>query len=290
MVNNNNNNISRVSFLQWLIGFIDAEGNFQVQTKKLKNNNIRTKCAFHIGLSLRDKNLIHEIKDYLNMGNIYEYEHRNEAHFAVTKREDLKKLVNMFDTYGFFTKHQAHRYLLFKHCLKNHHLVYNSIDDFNSFIEQQSKENLNNCPFFQFNFFEHSAFFIKNNNFLTNKTTDFDSNVDYIFKNWMSGFITGEGCFNISQNGKVFVFHLEQQEREVLDFMRHYFSFGPKVFVVKQRPGRKQTYAIGISSKKDITRLISFFRDKSDYFVGLKGYKKNQFLYWQNLFNEKHSL
>lgn len=89
------------------------------------------------------------------------------------------------------------------------------------------------------------------------------------------------------------MFHLEQQEKEVLDFMRYYFSFGPKVFVVKQRPGKKQTYAIAISSKKDISKLISFFQDgelQPVCFIGLKGYKKDQFLSWQRLFNTKHTL
>jgi hypothetical protein len=37
------------------------------------------------------------------MGNMYEYKHRNEVHFAVTKRADLNKLVTMkgspFDPY-----------------------------------------------------------------------------------------------------------------------------------------------------------------------------------------------
>jgi hypothetical protein len=110
-----------------------------------------------------------------------------------------------------------------------------------------------------------------------------------IFKNWISGFITGEGCFHKSKNEKVFTFHLEQQEKEVLDFIKMYFSFNPKVFVVKQRSGRKQTYAIGISSKKDINKLISFLQEESPYFVSVKGYKKEQFLSWKNDFNKKGS-
>jgi len=263
----------RISFLQWLIGFIDAEGNFQIQKKKLKNGTIRIKCSFHIGLSLRDSKLLHEIKQFLNMGNIYEYEHRNEVHFAVSKKADLNKLVTMFDTYCFFTKNQADRYLIFRHCLKNIDQIYSNMDDFDFFI--QKPINFIDYSSSNFNFFD--PFFY---------TCEKKEN---IFKNWISGFITGEGCFHKNKSGKVFSFHLEQQEREVLDFMKLYFSFNPKIFIVKPRPGRKQTYALGISSKKDISKLISFLEQESPYFVSVKGYKKEQFISWKNDFNKNET-
>ena len=111
------NNKYNEFFLQWLIGFIDAEGNFQI-TKRQNQNYIYIKWGFHIGLSLIDKDLLYEIKEFLKVGKVYEYPHRNEAHFAVDSTVDLKILVtlkgkSLFLSLFFLTKLKKNQKLRF---------------------------------------------------------------------------------------------------------------------------------------------------------------------------------
>lgn len=110
--------------------------------------------------------------------------------------------------------------------------------------------------------------------------------------NWISGFITGEGSFTQNSRNNCFIFNIEQAEREVLDYIKCFFVFGPKVCTKKKRQNRKQTYAIQISSKKDLLCLIDFIQNKhnNSSFVSICGYKRTQFLLWLDCFNQKHNL
>jgi len=80
------------SFIQWFIGLIDAEGNFQVFKKKRtdQHGNITRYgigVGFHLGMSLRDLALIESIqKELEGIGNIYQYPNKNEVHYAITKK------------------------------------------------------------------------------------------------------------------------------------------------------------------------------------------------------------
>jgi hypothetical protein len=85
-----------LKFYSWFAGFCDAEGNFQTTTIKRINKkgvltSIGLKYSFHMGLHLRDKALLELIQVKLNnMGKIYEYKTKEEAHLAIYKVEDLR--------------------------------------------------------------------------------------------------------------------------------------------------------------------------------------------------------
>jgi DNA-binding transcriptional regulator WhiA len=77
--------------------------------------------------------------------------------------------------------------------------------------------------------------------------------------NWISGFINGEGSFAIHKKGHL-VFYIEQAENEVLNQIKKRFNLGPNiVFRAKRNLTFKNTYSLTISSKKDISNLVSFF-------------------------------
>lgn len=88
----------------------------------------------------------------------------------------------------------------------------------------------------------------------------------------------------------MFNFHLEQAEREVLDFMKAYFSFNPKIRENILRPKTKQTYSLAISSKADLLKLISFLNNNDINFIGLKANKKKQYDIWLTDFHLKHGI
>lgn len=52
---------------------------------------------FSIGLHIDDLNVLNNIKDKLGFGNIYIS--NNTCHFNVTRKDDILKLINIFDIY-----------------------------------------------------------------------------------------------------------------------------------------------------------------------------------------------
>jgi len=74
-----------------LIGFCDAEGNFQTFPKK-RGNYYNIGYGFHLGLHSDEKEIINEIRTFMNnRGHIYKYhnQYKNEIRLSITKLEDL---------------------------------------------------------------------------------------------------------------------------------------------------------------------------------------------------------
>lgn len=108
-------------WLQWFIGFNDAEGNFQIYPKKnvLKSgviSNYRLGFAYHLSLHSRDMALIENIREILNnVGVVYNYQNKNDSRLAVNGRQGLLYLIdNVFEIYPLLTTNQRNRYNLLK--------------------------------------------------------------------------------------------------------------------------------------------------------------------------------
>jgi hypothetical protein len=93
-------------WLQWFVGFNDAEGNLQVFQKKrvLKSGEISSYsvgCAYHLSLHSRDAALIKDIHQKLdNIGVIYEYKSKPDCRLAVGDRNGLLYLFKtVFESY-----------------------------------------------------------------------------------------------------------------------------------------------------------------------------------------------
>lgn len=196
-------------WLQWFIGFNDAEGNFQVFPKKrvLKSGEIShygVGCAYHLSLHKRDTILIKDIHEKLNkIGVIYEYQKKPDCRLAVGDRNGLLYLFNIvFDVYPLLGINQLMRYSLLKHCVINEVKRFQTLEEFNKF---------------------KSEFF-----------ASIDKQVDLIslFKagklevdNWIIGFINGEGSFYLNK-GKC-NFYIEHTDKQLLELIRYRLGFGP---------------------------------------------------------------
>lgn len=69
-MNKEKNNLN----LNWVSGFVDAEGNFYIRIYKSNTHNVswRVQACFQIGLHFRDKDLLLQIKSFFNeVGNTY---------------------------------------------------------------------------------------------------------------------------------------------------------------------------------------------------------------------------
>lgn len=262
---NNNNNLnywSKDKFYSWLIGFIDAEGNFQ--TTKVKRTNKKgiithytLQYSFHLSLHIRDKILIEQIKILLdNRGSIFIYETRTEVRLAFVKKEDLRwLLVNVLTKYNLLTKHQLMRLEQLRFGLKNNINRIENLDDFNTI-----------------KVFDQS----------------FDQSPDLMNINkqywiyWLGGFINGEASFTFvtKKTKKIPRFFIEHTDDRIIYYIKDYFKFGPKV-LVRTRDSRKTTYLLNITSKQDINSLINFLENNDI----LLGYKKYQYDIWKKEFS-----
>jgi LAGLIDADG endonuclease len=306
-----NINKEKLNWINWFIGFCDGEVNFQTFPKKrsyLKKSGELSEYynigyGFHLSLSIKDKDLLLDIHTNLNnKGKIYEYTERNEIRLAITKLEDLNWLIfNIFERSCilledqkvegvFLTEHQKERYLRFKLGILNKFNRLNNLLEYEEFL---SKKNLSsileyikiktNRLFHSNTELEEKTKEIHQNSLLESeiivkkKQTNLDNSLD----NWICGFITGEGCFNI-KNNNLLVFYIEQSDKTVLNIIKKRFHFNTSVnFREKRFEGYKDTYSLSASSKKDIHTLISFFDRKIEGFENLKGNKLIQYKNWK---------
>lgn len=89
----------------WLIGFIDAEGCFQVVVQKSSNSNAKTgfwvSLRFTLTQHSRDKALLESFLDYFACGKYYLTSKRDEGNFIISKFSDIYgKIIPLLDKYS----------------------------------------------------------------------------------------------------------------------------------------------------------------------------------------------
>lgn len=88
---------TKVKDFNWLRGFVEAEGSFQVISQN-KDTNISLR--FTITQHSRDKVLFESIVNYLGCGRCYLVSGRNEVHFILSTFSDIyEKIIPLFNQY-----------------------------------------------------------------------------------------------------------------------------------------------------------------------------------------------
>jgi hypothetical protein len=94
----------------------------------------------------------------------------------------------------------------------------------------------------------------------------------------MLGFINGEGSFTVNKKGTL-IFSIEHTDKASIELIKIRLDLGPTIFDRGQRlfrdSLRKNTYSLGISSKKDLSSLNNFLNNTG--LIGLKGHKLIQY-------------
>ena len=291
------NNLNK-NWIEWFIGFCDADANFQVFPKVRKSERgvyYNIGYGFHISLSDKDLDLLIDIQNKLKIGKIYEYPEKEEARLAITKLADLKWLIkNIFEKAPILTTHQRERYLRFKHGVINKFNRVESLEEYNNFIKKS------------FNF---SCFIINKETTPAEmlKSLYKDTNSETAFDNWILGFINGEGYFyartvsrsqasNLQDRGKTLKggatkrleFSIEHTDRWALELIKYRLSISSNVVnrakrLIGSGGYRKDTYILYISSKENISSLIKLC--SNSLLNKLEGNKLKQFSDWMLLGN-----
>ena len=215
----------------WFVsGLIDGEGCFTVQISKSKTNNLRFKveAIFRIELHSRDLDLLLELQEYFGgCGSISKYKTRNLVKYSVSSIKDLNEvIIPHFTKYPLLTQKLAD-FNLFKQIVElMNSKAHLTIEGLNQIINIKASMNLGISKSFKDEFTNLTP--VARPLINTNKIPD---------SNWLSGFVTGEGCFLVTisnskrhKTGKQvnLTFKITQHERDknLMELIINYLNCG----------------------------------------------------------------
>lgn len=90
---------NKIKFLDWITGFIDAEGCFHIKRKTMSNGKIRYYLEFTIKLHIDDEDVLRAICSTLNIGRVVLRPKYNTCNFEVGAEKELRVLIDFLDKY-----------------------------------------------------------------------------------------------------------------------------------------------------------------------------------------------
>ena len=243
------NTVSR-DFIEWFTGFTDAEGAFIIYTK----NHKEVHFVFQITLHIEDAAVLYTIRDRLGFGVVSTK--GNTCSFRVHSFNVIvEKLLPIFDSCSLLTHKQLNyndwrRAIMLKRLgqVNNRSL---SVDVFNQIIE------------------------LKNGiNSLRTNYNDYTVSSNMVTKNWLIGFIEGDGTFNFSNSSVAF--GITQKDKQVLEAIAQFLENIPLLppfnnLVVPPKPNciikrGQNSYQLVITNKDVLFQYIyPYFIESSFY-------------------------
>lgn len=163
-------------FLQWFVGFSDAESNFIINPVFYKNKITSYSFLFKIALHIDDMDVLKYIHDKLGIGSVRVY--KNECIFNVTNKEGIYKLIEIFDKFNLNTT-KYFDYIDFKKAF----ILYNERD--RNLTAESLKDQILDLKISMNN--KRTMFNTQNHKIIINK-------------NWLLGFIEGDGSFFLKRD------------------------------------------------------------------------------------------
>jgi hypothetical protein len=103
-------------FLEWLVGFVDAEGNFNIKITGLNNNTYKNaQFTLQIGLHADDRKVVEYIKENLKCGHISSTQ--NRVNFFVNDKLSLRYVVLPIFNYVNLNSSKYHHFIEFEKAL-----------------------------------------------------------------------------------------------------------------------------------------------------------------------------
>jgi len=194
----NKDKIYTENFLQWFVGFTDAEGSFIINIK----NNKEVHFVFKITLHIEDISVLYTIRNNLDIG-IVSIEGKSCSFRVNSFQTIINILIPIFDKYLLLT----HKQLNFKDWKKAINLKFNS---------KKKSRSLDNITF-------QKIIDIKNN--MNNLRTNFDNYLiteNMVSKYWLLGFVEGDGTFHFTNTSAIF--GISQKDKKILEFISKFIE------------------------------------------------------------------
>jgi hypothetical protein len=188
--------LSHVSteFLQWLSGFVDAEGNFLIS---IDRNYVRFR--FKISLHVDDIEVLKIIQAKLGVG-LVSIENEQYCSFVVQNIDSIKNIIiPIFKTFPLQTNKRV---------------------DFNDFYEvvklKEKGKNLTDV--------EMNQILLIKNNMNSRRVTNLNSNSFSINSTWLIGFIEGDGTFGIKNGSPYFQIAQKNSSKSTLNAIKSFIE------------------------------------------------------------------
>ena len=250
-------------------GLIDGEGSFGITIDRNKTRKLgwRAQLKFQIGLHTKDLNLLYLLQQYLGgIGSIHLAKNREIVNYSIDSIEDLNKLIIHLEKYPLLTQ-KAADFLLFKQAVK---LVNNkahlTVEGLNQIVNIKASLNLGLSDMLKSEFAGYTPV----------KRPVINSDNVILDPNWISGFVSAEGNFDVripSTNSKLgyrvqLRFRITQHSRDIrlMEKIVEYFGSG-KIY----KYGGKSAVSLTIVDFTDITNIIVPFFNKNAI-IGIKLY------------------
>ena len=261
-----NNNIESFyldrSFIEWLVGFTDAEGNFNINLRNLSGNTYKNaQFTFQIGLHEDDILVLEYILKTLKCGHISKSKGRVN-YFINDQNSLLNVIIPIFDFYN-LNSSKFYHYMIFKKAVNlikdRTHLLNDNKLKIIKYQEEMTK--------------------------MSDKWVPDNNNKINITKYWLAGFIDGDGTF--STNKYVPRFKLENHIKELNLFykIKEFIGLGNLVIINRQKNNNiHTTIVLEVNIIRNIIDIIIplMYDDK---ILLLKSLKSNDFLLWEILVN-----
>lgn len=261
-------NVSTINPGVWS-GLIDGEGSFSIIITKNSNRKLgwRAELKFQMGLHIKDLDLLIKLQQYLGgIGSIHLIQNRKMVNYLIDSIKDLNKLIIHLDKYPLITQ-KAADFLLFKQAVK---LVNNkthlTVEGLNGLVNIKASMNLGLSDKLKTEFAGYKPV----------KRPEINCDNLILDPNWISGFVSAEGNFDVrmpSTNSKLgyrvqLRFRISQHSRDIrlVEQIVKYFGSG-KIY----KYGGKSAVSFTIVDFSDITNIIIPFFNKYPI-IGVKLY------------------
>jgi len=245
----------------WVTGFTDAEGSFIISVyKRSDSNNWQIKPSFELGLHSKDISTLQELKNYFGVGIINTRKGKNVTSFTVTKINDLVNvIIPHFSNFPLQTQKRIDFELWAKivESIKNkEHLTHEGllkILSLKSVLNRGLTKNTSDIK--NIEILERPLHLVDSAEFI---------NID---PNWISGFVAGDGTFDVKLTQRKFKYQVELRFRitqhirdaHILGIIAEYFGCG-KVYI--RSTGLACDLVIN-NFPDNINKIIPFFKKYS---------------------------
>ena len=243
--------VTHLKFLNWLVGFTDGDGCFNIY---IDNKGNKINFTFKISQHKRNKRVLHYIKKNLKYGIISKIDSSDMVHYNIRRKDHLEKVILPLFSYLPLKTIKQEKFLLFKQCF----YIYNDPLKDQKYKLIKIQELIKNPPLISY----------------------FKVPQIRLNKNWLVGFIEADGSFYITSKDKDRLVHgfgiTQKYDRIILSEIQKLFGIKAEV-----KWNKKGFWSLDATGYKSLKRIKDYF------FKSFKGVTSLYYRIWSRSFRDR---